>query len=47
MRKSNIGQLTGSANDANRDGKIEAAAFLTHVGGRQVDGDAPGRELEI
>jgi hypothetical protein len=43
----NVSQLIGSANDANRDGKIEAAAFLGQIGGSQVDSDAPGRELEL
>ena len=39
--------LPRGGEDAERDGQVEAAAFLGNVGRRHVDGDALGGEFEV
>ena len=39
-------QRAVGAENADGDGQIEAGAFLLDVGGREVDGDAGGRNVE-
>ena len=38
--------LFAGGEHAQRDGQVEARAFLFHVGGREVDGRAPHRKFE-
>jgi hypothetical protein len=39
-------ESTVSSQDGDSDRQVEAGAFLFEVGGREIDGDAGGRELE-
>ena len=38
--------LAGGCEDADGDGEIETPAILRQISGREVDGDAPGGQLE-
>ena len=42
-----VGNLPGGGEDAERDRQIEAPALLGQIGGREIDGDAPRREIRI
>src|SRR5690606_10741170 len=40
-------QLSRGGENAEGDGQVVAAALLGNIGGGEVDGDAPGREVEV
>ena len=39
--------MSGRGEDAERDGQIEAPAFLGQIGGSEIDGDAARGKIEL